>query len=85
MDPEEADPLRRLLIYEGHTAGGLMTTDYKELFDLTGRRALVIGAGSGGLRAARISRRCSSAKTHAASTVRSASWRSAMSTDFSWW
>ena len=24
-----------------------MTTDYKELFDLTGRRALVIGAGSG--------------------------------------
>src|ERR671930_427133 len=27
MDPEEADPLRRLLLYEGHTAGGLMTPE----------------------------------------------------------
>src|SRR5437764_13657052 len=27
MDPEYADPLRRLLIYEGHTAGGLMTPE----------------------------------------------------------
>src|SRR5205085_2307933 len=25
--PETADPLRRLLIYEGHTAGGLMTPE----------------------------------------------------------
>jgi Mg/Co/Ni transporter MgtE len=27
MDPEEAGPLRRLLIYEGHSAGGLMTPE----------------------------------------------------------
>ena len=27
MEPEEANPLRRLLEYEGHTAGGLMTPE----------------------------------------------------------
>jgi CBS domain-containing protein len=27
MDPEESEPLRRLLIYEGHSAGGLMTPE----------------------------------------------------------
>ena len=27
MDPQEADPVRRLLVYDHHTAGGLMTPE----------------------------------------------------------